>query len=231
MVTANIFLTIFFTNLLILGIIFIYAFYLYYKKLSEFKAIEAQAYKKAENIIEHAHKRSEAILEHVEKKAEEILTHAELFKLDIERQVRETLRKSGDVFAKDLDSQSKQFAQSQEKLFLQLRDQYIAEAKKAFVRISEEADSEINNFGRLLLDEKKHSEEGIKKEVEIEMLKVKKEIEAYKAEKLAKVKESIHTVVEKLAEELLGQSLTIKDQEQFLIKSLEQAKKEGVFSI
>lgn len=58
---------------------------------------------------------------------------------------------------------------------------------------------------------------------------VEKEVEQYKAAKMRRVDQASVVLVERIAQQVLNKSLTIEDHESLVIKSLDKAKKEGVF--
>ena len=58
---------------------------------------------------------------------------------------------------------------------------------------------------------------------------IEKEVESYKAAKMRRVDQASVVLVERIAQQVLNKSLTIDDHENLVIKSLDKAKKEGVF--
>lgn len=58
---------------------------------------------------------------------------------------------------------------------------------------------------------------------------IEKDVEEYKAAKLRRVDQASVILVQRVSQEVLNKSLTIEDHENLVIKSLEKAKKEGVF--
>ncbi len=58
---------------------------------------------------------------------------------------------------------------------------------------------------------------------------IEKEMEQYKAAKMRRIDQASVVLVERVAQQVLNKSLTIDDHETLVIKSLDKAKKEGVF--
>lgn len=58
---------------------------------------------------------------------------------------------------------------------------------------------------------------------------LEKEMEEYKAQKIQRIDKVSVGIAQKVAQEVLNKSLTIDDHESLVIRSLEKAKKEGVF--
>jgi hypothetical protein len=58
---------------------------------------------------------------------------------------------------------------------------------------------------------------------------IEKEVEAYKTAKIRRIDQASVVLVERVAQQVLNKSLTIEDHENLVLKSLDKAKKEGVF--
>lgn len=58
---------------------------------------------------------------------------------------------------------------------------------------------------------------------------LEKEIDVYKEAKIKRIDKASVGLVQKVAQEVLNKSLTLEDHENLVIKSLEKAKKEGIF--
>ena len=58
---------------------------------------------------------------------------------------------------------------------------------------------------------------------------MEKEVEEYKAAKVRRIDQASVVLVQRIAQEVLNKSLTITDHENLVLRSLEKAKKEGVF--
>ena len=91
-ITQDFWFILFFVDLIILGAVAVYAYYTYYRRLGELKKVQTDSYKKAEEILEEAKIQTQEILEKVEQKADEILTHSELFKGDLDKEFKDSLK-------------------------------------------------------------------------------------------------------------------------------------------
>lgn len=61
------------------------------------------------------------------------------------------------------------------------------------------------------------------------LVNLEKEVETYMVAKIRRIDQASVGLVQKVAQEVLNKSLTLEDHENLVIKSLEKAKKEGVF--
>jgi F0F1-type ATP synthase membrane subunit b/b' len=58
---------------------------------------------------------------------------------------------------------------------------------------------------------------------------LEKEIETYKTAKMHRIEQASNNIVQKTAQEILNKSLSLEDHQNLVIKSLERAKKDGLF--
>jgi hypothetical protein len=58
---------------------------------------------------------------------------------------------------------------------------------------------------------------------------LEKEVESYKQQKIRRIDQASHVIVQQVAQEVLNKSLSLDDHQNLVIQSLEKAKKEGIF--
>jgi hypothetical protein len=122
--------------------------------------------------------------------------------------------------------------------FLKLYTQVLQDLKskniEVFQNVSKDIEvnttEEIKNFTRSMEELTVASEKLVKKKIDTDYLSVKREIESYKAEELKKIDQEIYKLLEKVSKLVLGKALSLSEHEDLIEKSLERAKKEGVFS-
>ena len=61
------------------------------------------------------------------------------------------------------------------------------------------------------------------------LVNLEKEIETYKTAKMHRIEQASNGIVQKVAQEILNKSLSLEDHQNLVIKSLERAKKDGLF--
>ena len=89
--------------------------------------------------------------------------------------------------------------------------------------------AEIKNFKDSMEGLTVSSEKLVQKKIDTDYLTVKKEIQNYKEIELKKIDQEIYGLLEKVSKLVLGKALTLSEHEDLIEKSLEKAKKEGVF--
>lgn len=121
--------------------------------------------------------------------------------------------------------------------FLKLYTQVLQDLKskniEVFQNVSKDIETnttgEIKNFISSMEELTVSSEKLVKKKIDTDYLTVKKEIESYKAEELKKIDQEIYELLEKVSKLVLGKALSLSEHEDLIEKSLEKAKKEGMF--
>ena len=210
--------SLFILDLVLISLVAVYAYYTYYKRLGDLKKIQADSYKKAEQILEDAKIRSQEILEKVEQKADGILTHSELFKTDINKEFKESLKKLADSYIQTVQEQSKRFVEDYENILTAVKNQSLVKSGQALDNIEEQV--------RKQLDEAKT---GLKSEMMKSLEKATLEIGQYRKKELEKVDQEIDQVVIQMAKDLLRINLSPKDHKKLVIQALEKAKEQGMF--
>lgn len=89
--------------------------------------------------------------------------------------------------------------------------------------------AEIKNFKESMESLTSQSEKLVQKKIDSDYLIAKKEIQNYKEVEIKKIDQEIYELLEKVAKLVLGKALSLSEHEDLIRKSLEKAKKEGVF--
>lgn len=119
------------------------------------------------------------------------------------------------------------------KTYLQLLQTLKSKNVEVFQNVSKEieiaATSEVNNFKESMQKLTTLSQNEVEKKIKLDYETAKKEIESYKQEELEKINSGIYGLLERTSKLVLGKALSLSDHEDLIEKSLEKAKKEGVF--
>jgi hypothetical protein len=104
---------------------------------------------------------------------------------------------------------------------------------EAFQNVSKEIEvnttEEIKSFKESMQKLTVSSQEEVKKKMSTDYEAAKKEIEDYKKEELAKITSGIYELLEKTSKLVLGKAINLSDHQDLIEKSLETAKREGLF--
>src|SRR3989344_1265443 len=88
---------------------------------------------------------------------------------------------------------------------------------------------EIKNFKQSKESLTVSSQKLVQKKIGSDYLTAKKEIQNYKETTLKKIDQEIYELLEKVSKLVLGKALSLSEHEDLIQKSLEKAKKEGIF--
>jgi len=88
---------------------------------------------------------------------------------------------------------------------------------------------EVKNFKESMKRLTTLSQKEVKRKIEADYEAARKEIESYKKEELGKIDLKIYEFLGKVSKLVLGKAISLSEHEDLIEKSLEKAKKEGVF--
>ena len=203
-----------------------------------------QAISNAETIPDTENKpfqnNTELLLDEARVKATQIIDSANNKALDIISKVTLSANASSESFRENLSRTS--FAQIKEfekassdftALYFQILQDLKTKNIEVFQNVSKDIEintaAEMKNFKESMQKLTILSQTEIKKKIDIDYEALKTEIENYKNAKLQKVDQEIYELLEKVSELVLGKALSLSEHEDLIEKSLEKAKKEGVF--
>ncbi|OGK47645.1 hypothetical protein A2963_02765 [Candidatus Roizmanbacteria bacterium RIFCSPLOWO2_01_FULL_40_13] len=217
-ITQDFWFLLFFVDFFLLGFVGVYAFYTYYKRLTELKKLQAEAYKKTQEILEEARNQSKDIFAKVEQKTEEILAHSQLFKTDMDREFRESLNKLADNYLQIVQEHSKKFTQDYDNILTSVKDQSLGKVILA-----------LDSIGVEIRNQLAEAKNELKAEMLKSLTKAQAEIENYKKAELEKIDQEIDKVVAQMSKDLLRINLSPKDHKKLVIQALDKAKQQGAF--
>jgi len=192
------------------------------------------------NLKDEASQKNANLLDTARIKAIKIVDDANNQALDIINRVTLSTDISSENFKEDLSrassAQIKEFEKATSN-FTALYSQVLQDLKtkniEVFQNVSKDIEintlEEIRNFKESMQKLTTLSQKEVKKKIDTDYDTAKKEIEVYKKEELQKIDSGIYELLEKIAKEVLGKALSLSEHEDLIEKSLEKAKKEGVF--
>ena len=121
--------------------------------------------------------------------------------------------------------------------FIKLYNQVLQDLKikniEVFQNVSKDIEvntiAEIKNFKESMEKLTISSEKLVKKKIDTDYETLRIEIVDYKQRKRKKIDDEIYAILERVSKLALGKALNLSDHEDLIRKSLEKAKKEGVF--
>jgi F-type H+-transporting ATPase subunit b len=178
------------------------------KRLKQ-KSDEIEA--KYDQIVDEAHDEKKKILQKTSQKANAIISDTQFVTDTSKKIVEDALQKlSVDIKAKAQAASNQQV------------DTY----KNYLDRASKES---LNDFSSVA-DKFAHEMEKQTQQFRTQLLKnMQKELEEFKVKKMQAAEQKINIIVDKVAQKVLGKSISPQDHKKLILDSLEKAQKEGVF--
>lgn len=169
------------------------------------------------------------IIDNAKNKALDIVAKANMSSNVASENFNEQAAKTASRQIKQLEKTTEEFTKLYEKVLHDLKFKNIEILQNVSEDIQTSALKEINSFRDSVERLTVSSEALVKKKIDSDYETAKKEIESYKENELKKIDNGIYALLEKISMLALGKALNLSDQEDLIIKSLEKAKKEGVF--
>ena len=95
--------------------------------------------------------------------------------------------------------------------------------------IKTQAQTNVEDFKEILEKETVKSQQLVGEKIDEEYQTLHKELEIYKAKRLKQIDDSVYEILQNVSKKVLGKSIKLNDQEELVLDSLAEAKKEGLF--
>lgn len=162
-------------------------------------------------IVDDALSRERKILEDATSEADKIIDDANYVNKNSKEEVDQALQKMEASIKQETLTTAQTFIKSYHSSLQQISGQSIADFEKVSKEMQTDLKKQIQEFHEHLLPQ------------------LEKDIEEYKASRMKQVEGTISQIIQKVAQEVFGKSISIDDHHKLIADSLEKAKKEGVF--
>ena len=184
----------------------------------------------AEKILDDAREKSMQIISQATSKAQNSLGSIE--KLSSESKSLLTSELDGLVRteAENLKSASQELINFYKTSLTKQQQENIAEFAQASQEVEQELDKEMDEFRDTLHEETVEMREKVEAKSEAEYQKIEKELELYKARRLKVLDETIYDILHDVSKQVFGEALSMEEHQELVMKALEEAKQNNVFS-
>jgi F0F1-type ATP synthase membrane subunit b/b' len=217
------------SGIVLLNITVIVLFYLSLVKRLKSAETERDLLKKAASdgpgSVEGARKQSMIIIQRAQEKAEQILTETKQFQLDAKRILETEMKDVSATQSQELQKASSELIQNYEESLNKVKNEDINMFKTITEGIQKDLTKEMQDFKTTLEKQTFSSQKMIESKLNEQYSQVNTEIEAYKKERLKTVDTHILQLLEKITLLTLSKSLSLKDHEELVLESLQEAKK------
>lgn len=180
-------------------------------------------------LMNEARIRAAKIIDDANSQALDIISKATLSVNASSESFKESLTRTSSAQIKEFEKAISDFT----KIYFQILQDLKTKNIEVFQDVSKDIETnttdEIKNFKESMQKLTILSQAEIKKKISTDYESLRIEIENYKKEKLQKVDSEIYEFLEKISKLVLGKALSLSEHEDLIEKSIEKAKKEGIF--
>jgi len=179
-------------------------------------------------LMQDAQEKALMIIDEANKKAGEILdrtnSYEDATKTDLKEKLTTIEKEQQDSFQKaSLDIQ-----QTYKTALDQIKQEHINILNNIIKGIETDVLLEFKDFKQTLEKETIDSEKTIEQKIDKHYEEIEKEVDLYKKTSMQKVDQNIYKILYRVSEIILGKGITLEQQQQLVIDSLDEAKKEHV---
>jgi hypothetical protein len=191
---------------------------LYTKLLKDKKSSKADGEKTSLDEIGKAQDTANEIIKDAQLKAQEIIRNSQTFS--------EETRKA---FIKEIEISQVQQAEAYREIVEDAKSQTVEVLQTITQDIKQQGIKELDAFTSGMQQQIQEAQVELKKSVSKGYAQVEEDIKGYKRMRIKQVNEVIFEILKETSKRVLGKTLSFKEHEDLVIKSLEEAKKENVF--
>lgn len=187
-------------------------------------AIQNTMQQKSLQLLDEARDKAIRIILQAQDKAQEILKQA----ITVQNQTNLTFQSSASSLSQNQISELKKVSGDLVKAYQESLQKLKDDDINLFKNISKYIESDITTgmqgFKKVLEEETTASQKIVQEKIQEQYENTQREIEVYKQEQMKKIQESIYPLLKHVTERVLGDSLTFDQQQNLVIKALEEAK-------
>lgn len=171
------------------------------------------------------------IIDDANNKAIDIVSNVTLSKNTALENFKQEIAHVAAIQTEEFEKATSEFTKSYFQTLQELKIKNIEAFQNVSKDIEMNSAEEIKNFKESLQKITTSSQNEVQKKIETEYLIAKKEIDDYRREGLEKTSAKIYEILEKTAKIVFNKAINLSEHEDLIIKSLETAKKGGLFGI
>ncbi len=200
-----------------------------YKKEDAFEKKREAEFSNYDKVLSEAHVKAEDILEKAAQEATSMSSEGKDFTQIINKQAEQAFKEVIDKNIAFLNSSSHEFLVSYQNSLQGLKSKYEHEIEGTIQKIQHDTLNDFIQLQTMIREKTIGSHDGFTKQLDDEFAKTQIEIHEYKKQKLKEITQRMDKIVMKVAEEVLGQTISLQQQQVLITKALENAQKEGMF--
>lgn len=204
---------------------------LHREKVSGAERIKDRAHTEALSILDEARNKALKIISDASAKADKALDAVDDLSSDSKKQLSEQMKTMVDQQEAILKNTSAEFLGTYKDVLQKQKQESLKSLEDASSKVESEIISEVGAFKDLLEAETIGTTKAVQEKVAKEYQEIEKELSLYKNRKLKEIDENIYDIITNVTKKVLGESLSIEDHQELIIKALEEAKRDNIFPI
>ena len=197
----------------------------------ELERQKREAHEKAELLFENARKDSLRIVEEANKKAGELLQQTQAVKNTFESEVVSHLKDFSEKEKERIATASREIIDAYRQMIESSKQQYGSAMASTAKEMANDAQKSVQVFGEFLKEQTVRYEGALHEQIQAGFMSTQKEISDYKRESLRKVEDAIYRILNLVSKSILGKALSLEDQQDLVVRALDEAKKQGFFEL
>ncbi len=189
----------------------------------ENEALRSNIHAKAGALLEEAHRHSLSIIEDANQHAQDMLASTQAYVDHSNEALSGRLKDLTDKQKKQIAERADSLTVMYQNLLENLQKEHINTFRNVSKDIEIDGKEELNAFARAVEEETALSQKELAARVDAAYKKAEQEIAEYKKSELREFDKQVEEAVAKAAEKILGKSLSLSDQEELVVRALEEA--------
>ena len=181
------------------------------------------------DLLDSARQKAVKMIDDANNKAIDIINKANLSSDITSDNFNQEIKRITSLQIKEFEKATSDFLKLYTQVLQDLKSKNIEVFQNVSKNIEINTAEEIKNFTSSMEELTVSLQKLVKKKIDSDYIEAKKEIKNYKEEELKKVNQGIYELLEKVSRLVLGKALSLSEHEALIEKSLEEAKKEGIF--
>src|SRR3989304_7340159 len=191
--------------------------------------VKDEAFQKNINLLDEAGIKAIKTIDDANNRALDIVNKVTLSTDVSSKNFEEDLSRISSAQIKEFEKATSDFTALHSQILQDLKTKNIEVFQNVSKDIEVDTMKEIRSFKESMQKLTVLSQKEARRKIDANYEASKKEIENYEKEELRKIDSGIYELLEKISKLVLGKTLSLADHEDLIEKSLEKAKKEGVF--
>lgn len=192
----------------------------------ERQQLAANMQEKTTQVLDEARQRAVKIIQEANEKAQHILTGSSELDEAAKQMVLQKLQTLAQQESRTFDRSTEDITKAYAEMLAKLRQDHINMLNTLSKDIEQKALGEIQQFTNTLEQGTVGTQKLLEQKMQEEYKTLLEQLALYKEQRMAKIDDAIYKVIQMVAVEVIGKTLTLEDHQQLVLEALSNAKQE-----